>query len=94
MKLPSGQEVSKETLVEMCEAVISAKMGMECTFAEAFEETADTLSEGNWSDVPTLDEEDISFLYGTLKDVVIDCEAALRSALGTFMAENETVKSW
>jgi len=37
MKLPSGQEVNKEQLVEMCEVVAMEKLMVECTFAEAFE---------------------------------------------------------
>lgn len=90
MKLPSGRDVNKEQLVEMCETVAMEKLVMECTFTEAFE----LASEDNWPGLPALDKADISYLHEALKDVVIDCEAALRSTLGTFMAENETVKSW
>ncbi len=94
MKLPSGNEVTKEQLVEMCETVIRDKFMWECTFGEAFESTGETLSEGNYADIPALNEEDIKFLYDALKDVVIDCEARLRSTLGTFMVHSIVVNSW
>lgn len=94
MKLPSGYEINKEELVEMCEGIIAEKFMMECPYEEAFEPTAETLSEGNHVDIPALDEADITFLYNALKDVVIGCETALRSTLGTFMADNAVVKSW
>ncbi len=94
MKLPSGNEVSKETLVEMCESVIRDKFMWECAYEEAFESTADTLSNGEYAGIPALDEADIKFLYDALKDVVIDCEARLRSTLDTFMAHSMVVNSW
>jgi len=94
MKLPSGHEISKEKLVEMCEGVIGEKFMMGCPFDEAFEPTAETLSEGNYADIPALDEADITFLYDALNNVVIDCEAELRCTLGTFMAHSIVVNSW
>ncbi|MBA7638614.1 hypothetical protein ES703_46270 [subsurface metagenome] len=94
MKLPSGNEISKEMLVEMCEGVIGEKFMMECPFDEAFEPTAETLHEGNYTDIPALDDDDITFLYNALKDVVIEAEARLRSTLGTFMAHSIVVNSW
>lgn len=94
MKLPSGYEINKDDLVEMCEGIIGEKFMMECTYEEAFEPTTDSLHEGQYTDIPALDDDDIAFLYNTLKDVVIDCEVALRSTLGTFMADNAIVNSW
>lgn len=94
MKLPSGHEIGKEQLVVLCERIIGEKFMIECTYEEAFESTGDSLSEGEFTDIPALDDADISYLYDVLKGVVIDCEAALRSTLGTFMANNATVNSW
>lgn len=94
MKLPSGNEISKETLVEMCETIISEKLLWECTYGEAFETTEESLREGQYVGIPALDEDNIHFLFEALKHVVVDCEAKLRSTLDTFMAENATVKSW
>jgi len=94
MKLPSGYEISKEKLVEVCEGVIGEKFMMECTYEEAFEPTADYLSDGKYTDIPALNEADITFIHNALKDVVIDCEARLRSTLGTFMAHSIVVNSW
>jgi len=94
MKLPSGHEISKETLVEMCELIVSEKLLWECTFGEAFETTEESLREGQYAGVPALNEGDIHFLFDTLKHVVIDCETALRSTLGTSMADNAVVNSW
>jgi len=85
MKLPSGYEISKEKLVELCEGIIGEKFMVESTYAEAFEPTAGSLSVGEFTDLPALDEGDINFLYDALKDVVVGCETALRSTLGTFM---------
>jgi len=94
MKLPSGYEIGKEQLVMLCERIIGEKFMIECTYEEAFEPTGESLSEGEFTDIPALDQADISYLYDVLKDVVIDCEAALRSTLGTFIASNATVNSW
>jgi len=94
MKLPSGYEISKEKLVEMCEVIISDKFMWECSYAEAFETTEENLREGQIIDIPALNDEDIKFLYDLLSDVVTDCETALRKTLGTFMAGNAVVNSW
>jgi len=94
MRLPSGNEISKEKLIEMCECIIGEKLMWECTYEEAFESTGESLAEGEYTDVPALSDKDITFLYNTLKDVVIDCETALRRTLGTFMANNTVVNSW
>ncbi len=94
MKLPSGNEISKETLVEMCETIIGEKLLWECTYGEAFETTEESLREGQYVGIPALDEDDIHFLFEALKHVVVDCETALRKTLGTFMADNTVVNSW
>jgi len=94
MKLPSGYEISKEKLVEMCEIIIGEKLMWECTYGEAFETTEEALREGNYVDIPALNEDDIHFLFDALKHVVMDCEARLRSTLGTFMAHSIVVNSW
>ena len=86
VKLPSGYEINKEILVELCEGIIAEKFMWECSYAEAFETTEENLREGQIIDIPALNEADITFLYDALKDVVIDCETALRSTLGTYMA--------
>ncbi len=94
MKLPSGCEISKERLVEMCEVIIGEKLMWECTYGEAFETTEEALREGTYVDIPALNEDDIHFLFEALKHVVIDCETALRKTLGTFMADSAVVNSW
>lgn len=94
MKLPSGYEINKEMLVVLCERIISDKFMSECSYGEAFENTEDALREGQFTDIPALSNDDISFLYDALSVVVIDCETALRSTLGTFMAESAVVNSW
>lgn len=85
MKLPSGYEINKEMLVVLCERIIAEKFMSECSYAEAFENTEDALREGQFTDIPALNKDDIAFLYDALSDVVMDCEARLRSTLGTFM---------
>ena len=94
MKLPSGNEISKEKLVEMCESIIGEKLMCECTYDEAFEPTGEALAEGTYVDIPVLNDDDIAFLYNALNGVVMDCEARLRSTLGTFMAHSIVVNSW
>ncbi len=94
MKLPSGNEITKEQLVGMCERIISDKFMSECSYAEAFENTEDALREGSIVDIPALNAEDVGLLYDTLSVVVLDCETALRKTLGTFMAESTIVNSW
>ncbi len=94
MKLPSGNEISKEQLVEMCEGIIGEKFMMECTCGEAFETTGESLREGNYVGIPALNEDDIHFLFEALKHVVMDCETALRKTLDTFMADSTVVNSW
>ncbi len=94
MKLPSGNEITKEQLVEICEGIIGDKFMSECSYAESFETTADNLREGQVVDIPALNDEDINFLYDALSEVVIDCDTALRSTLRTFMADNAVVNSW
>ncbi len=94
MKLPSGYEITKEQLVEMCEGIIGEKLVWECTCGEAFETTEEFLREGIHVGIPALGEEDIHFIFEALKHVVIDCETALRKTLGTFMADNAIVNSW
>jgi len=94
MKLPSGHGLTKEQLVDLCERIIAEKFMAELSYAEAFETTGEGLGEGQFEDIPVLGDEDVSFLYNLFADVVIGCESALRSTLGTFMATNTVVKSW
>ena len=94
MKLPSGNEISKEQLVEICKGIISEKFMMECTCGEAFKGTEAFLRRGNYVGMPALNEDDIHFLFEALKHVVIDCETALEKTLSTFMAESTIVNSW
>jgi len=94
MKLPSGNEITKEQLVEMCEGIIGEKFMMECTYGEAFEPAEESLREGNYVGIPALDEDDIHFLFNALKHVVVDCDARLRITLSTFMAHSIIVNSW
>ncbi len=94
MKLPSGYEITKEQLVEMCKRIVSDKFLSECSYAEAFENTEDALREGQITDIPALNAENVGFLYDALSGVVMDCEARLRITLDTFMAHNIVVNSW
>lgn len=94
MKLPSGYEISREKLLEVFEAVVAEKFAMECTFADAFKPVAESLREGEYTDIPALTLEDVSFLGTELVSVVIICEGELRSTLGRFEAESTTISSW
>jgi len=94
MKLPSGYEISKDKLLEIFEAIVAEKFATEETFTSAFEPAAELLAEGESTNIPALNEEDISFLYTALAHVVIVCESRLRATLLEFEADNPVINSW
>ena len=94
MRLPSGHEINRASLLMMFEAVVAEKFMMEETFEGAFEPMAESLREGQYTDIPALGDEDIHFLYTTLANVVIVCETKLRATLGKFEADNPVISSW
>jgi len=55
MKLPSGIEIPREKVEELCESIIREKFYLECTTQEAFESTAASLAAGEFPDIPLLD---------------------------------------
>ena len=72
MKLPSGIELSREKMKELCECIIREKFRLECKFAEAFNNIASILRDGEFYDIPILGSDDINSLYDAFRDVVID----------------------
>ncbi len=94
MKLPSGVEIPREKVEELCETVIREKFYLECTFHEAFEPTGTSLAEGEFSDIPVLGDEDIKFLYEALRKPVFQCVEMLTQRLATYFGDYVKLLDW
>jgi len=94
MKLPSGIELPREKVEELCDTVIREKFQLGCTYEEAFEPTGEDLADGSLDDIPILGEEDIKFLYDTLREPVIGCEGALTEILTAYFRTHVKLLDW
>lgn len=94
MKLPSGIELLREKVEELCEAVIREKFQLECTTQEAFESTADGLREGGFDDIPVLGQEDIKFLYDALRHPVFGCVEELTKTFAAYFVNKVKPLPW
>ena len=94
MKLPSGVEIPREKVEELCEVVIREKFQLECTTYEAFESTREDLLEGSLDDIPVLEEEDVKFLYEAIRHLVFDCVEALTETLAAYFVAHVKPLDW
>lgn len=94
MKLPSGVELPREKVEELCESVIREKFYLECTTQEAFESTAESLAAGEFEDIPVLDEQEIKFLYEAIRHEVFGCVEELTKTLAAYFANKVRQLDW
>jgi len=94
MKLPSGIELPREKLEELCEIIIRDKFQLECTYEEAFEPIKQSLHEGVFDDIPILHFRDINFLHDALREPVIGCEGALTEILAAYFRAHVKPLDW
>ena len=94
MKLPSGIELPREKVEELCEAVIREKFYNECTFHEAFEPTDEGLAAGELDGIPVLESDDIQFIQETLRKPVFQCVEALTQRLVSFFTDYVKKLDW
>ncbi len=94
MKLPSGIELPREKVEELCEVLIREKFQLECTFAEAFDMTAIDLSEGNIDGVPALEQGDIVYLREVYRKIVFQCVEGLNEHLKKFFEGYVSILDW
>ena len=94
MKLPSGVEIPRKEMEELCETVIREEFYGECTFAEAFEPTAENLAAGEVEGIPALDHDDIQFVREALRKIVFQCVEMLTTHLVDYFRIYVKMLNW
>ena len=94
MKLPSGIEIPRKKMEELCEVVIREEFYGESTFAEAFYPTAENLATGRVIGIPTLSNDDVQYVREALRKIVFQCVEGLTTHLTDFFTNYVKLLNW